>query len=274
MGVQILGSATGGAQVCTGVVKGQGNFFAPNRILVVGGDVVENAVGIGIEAPAGEMAQGDDVTVPEQDLVRSGTPALGGQRILVVNIVVQVAVAAPELIHEAGTNAAADGKHLGADQTFLVQVALTCLIGIDAAVENLQGIDVQVKQCDLAVGIFRGARLKVAAGLAVAVVTVAFGDEVILLQAIQSQVEVRYGNLLHRHDGAAAGSHHKAVIRRQGQNHIHGRDFLALSREGRNGDHSQNHDKGQDQGKHSFHIHHETSLSYFSMYSPFGVEKG
>ena len=261
VGVQILGGTAGGAHVGTGVVQSQGDLLALDGIHIVGGDVVENAVGIGIEAPAGEVTQGDDVTVPEQDLVRSGTPALGGQRILVVNIVVQVAVAAPELVEEAGADTAADGEHLGADQTLVVQIALTCLVGIDAAVEDLKGIDVQVKQRNLAFGILSSAWLKVTAGQSVTVVAVALGDEVVLLQSVQCQVEVRNGNILHGHDGAAAGSHHKAVIRRQGQNHIHGRDFLALSREGRNGDHSQNHDKGQDQGKHSFHIHHETSLS-------------
>ena len=274
VGVEILGGVGAGAQIGAGIVQRQRHILAAGNGLPVSSDVVEDAVGICVEAPAGEVTQSDDIAAAQQDLVTGGTPALGGQRVLIVDVVVQIAVAAPELIHKAGANAAADGEDLGADKPFLVQVALARLLGVNAAVEHLKGIEVQVQQGDLSVGILRRAGLQIAAGLAVAVVTVDLGDKVILLQTVQSQIEVRHSDVLHRHDGAAAGSHHKAVIRRQGQNHIHGRDFLALSREGRNGDHSQNHDKGQDQGKQSFHIHHETSLSYFSMYSPFGADRG
>ena len=79
----------------------------------------------------------------QEDLIRSGTPAGGGQRILVIDIVVQVTVAAPELIHKTRADAAADGKHLGADQSLVVQIALTCLLGVNTAIENLQGLYIQ-----------------------------------------------------------------------------------------------------------------------------------
>ena len=274
IGVQILGGTAGPTHIGTGIVEGQRDFLALDGIHIVGSDVIEDAVGIAVEAPASEVTQGHDIAITQQDLVSGCTPALGSERVLVVDIVVQVAVAAPELIHKAGADTAADGEHLGADQSLVVQIALTCLLGVDAAVEHLQGIDVQVQQRDLAVGVLGSTGLQVAAGQAVAVVAVALGDEVVLLQSVQCQVEVRNGNVLHGHDGAAFGADHKVFIRRQGQNHIHGRDFLSFICEGRNGDHSQNQHKGQDQGKQSFHIHHETSLSLFSMYSPFGADRG
>ena len=261
VGVQVLGGAVGEAQVGTGVVQGQGDLLAPDGIPVVSDDIIEDAVAVAVEAPAGEMAQGDDIAVPEEDLIGSRAPAVGGQGVLIVDIVVQVAVAAPELIHKAAAHAAGDGKHLRAQQTLVIQVALTGLLRVDAAVENLKSIDVQVQQGHLALGVLGGAGLKVTAGQAVAVIAVAFGDKVVFLQAVQGQIEIGHGDVLHRHDGIAAGTNHKALIRGQGQHHINGADRLDIFCKGRHGEHSQDHDKGQDQGKQSFHIHNETSLS-------------
>ena len=98
--VQILGGTAGGAQVGTGVVQGQHDFLALDGIDIVGGDVIEDTVGIAVEAPASEVTQGHDIAITQQDLVSGSTPALGSEGVLVVDIVVQVAVAAPELIHK------------------------------------------------------------------------------------------------------------------------------------------------------------------------------
>ena len=232
VGVQVLGGFCGFAHAGTGIVQGQSDFLTLGGSRLVGNDVVENAVGIGVEIPAGEVAQGDHVAVLQQDLVTGRAPASRSQRILIVDIIIQVAAAAPELFQVGGTGSAAEAEHLGADQASLSQVALADLRILQTAVEFFQCVQVQVQHGHLALGIFRGAGLQIAAGQAIAVIAVGFGNEVEILQAVQGQIEVRNGELLKCNDLAGVKAGHVFGIPGQGQGHgdggIHGSLRLLL----------------------------------------------
>lgn len=78
------------------MVQLQLDLVALNGIRLVGYDVIKDAGGIVEEAPVGEVAEGDNVAVVEQDLIGGAAPALRGQRILVVQIVVQVQIVVPD----------------------------------------------------------------------------------------------------------------------------------------------------------------------------------
>ena len=57
------------------MVQLQLDLVALNGIRLVGYDVIKDAGGVIEEAPVGEVAEGDDVAVVEQDLIGGAAPA-------------------------------------------------------------------------------------------------------------------------------------------------------------------------------------------------------
>ena len=248
-----------GSHIGTGNVDAHGHFIALGyggvHHIISNANVVEDAVRIGIEIPAGEIAQHDHVAVFQQNLVGSGTPAIRGQRVLIVDIIVQVAIAAPELIQERRTSAAADGKHVRANQSFIIKITLTGIFFINAAIEAFQRINVQMQQGHLPLRILRGTGLQIAAGQTITVIAIAFGNEVIIFQSIERQVEVRNGDLLECHDFTRFRTDHILGISGQGQRHgyrigtglLAGNAYVCFFRKRHGGQHTQHHDDHQKQ---------------------------
>ena len=83
-----MGSGVVAAEISTCVIQGQSDLIALSGIIVIADNVVENAGGIGVEAPAGEVTQRHDISVTQQDLITGSAPAFGCQGILVIHIVV------------------------------------------------------------------------------------------------------------------------------------------------------------------------------------------
>ena len=101
-----VGSRIIAAHAVAGVVQLQLDLVALNGIRLVGYDVIKDAGGIVEEAPVGEVAEGDDVAVFEQNLIGGAAPAGTGQRILIVQIVVQVQIVVPDFLQEGGAGGA------------------------------------------------------------------------------------------------------------------------------------------------------------------------
>ena len=163
------------------------------------------------------MADGHDVAIVKDDPVGGGTgggAAVGG--VLMVHIIVQVFVIAPEVVHVAGAGTAGDRQRIRAEDAVLVEIALACIGFRHAAVEHLGCIEIQVHCGDLAV-VRRG-----------------FGN-LIHIQAVQGQVKVRHLHLPQGHH-AARGLQELGIM---GNGQINGNGivdiFLFLHRHGAGG---------------------------------------
>ena len=240
-----------------GVAQGQGIGLAVDLQMVEGG------AGILEEHIVGEVAKGDHIALAQQPLIQGAAKAGGGHGEGMVDIVVHVAVKAPQAVDPQRAGGAL-GLKACAHQVLVLQVALTGLGGGYAILENLGGVDHQVQNRHLAlidgrVGVLglQAARL------------ILFGLEIELFQAVVCQIEVGHGELAQCHC-LMIGIFHELVVVGQGQIGCHrslrGR-FRRHCCQRRCGEHRYEHHKGHQQGQQAFTMFH-CKISFLFRSSP------
>lgn len=153
-------------------------------------------------------------------MIACAAPARRGQRILVVQIVVQVQVVFPDILQEDGASRTAVIEDIGAHNTIIRQIALARIRRVNAQIVNLGGIEEQVQHGDLAVSEFLGAGVQSTAGAAGGIAAggaVVLRGKVEVLKAVQCQIEVRNGDLLQCHGFAGFVAGLERIIMREGE---------------------------------------------------------